>query len=513
MYLSVLFHNIERVQVRGDDVRVSGLSYDSRTVEPGQLFVALRGSEFDGHRFVEDAAKRGASAVMVQEPTHVGVPQAIVPDTRQALAQVARRFYGNPAAELTTVGITGTNGKTTTTALMQAILEATGLPAGRMGTLGTHFGQQQWASALTTPEASDLVGRLRAMYDAGARAVAMEVSSHALVQHRVDGVGFNVGIFTNFSQDHLDFHGDMESYFAAKAKLVDERLKAGGRAVLNLDNAWCKRLRRSGAIGFSLSGAPDADVALSNLRLEPDGMILDIRYGDTAVRLRSSLLGRFNAENILAAAAGAFALGLDATSVTRGVAKVGAVPGRFEKVSEAGAPLVVVDYAHTPEALAQALATVRELAAGRVILVFGCGGDRDKDKRLGMGEAAARGADYVLVTNDNPRHEDPETIARTVTGGLKKEGMRPAGRADAGGFQVLLDRAEAIREAIARAEPDDVVLIAGKGHESQQIVGDEMRPFDDRSVAREWLQQQVPATAAQAEAPGARGNHRGEGDG
>ena len=489
MKLEHLIYNLQGAQLKGEDVDVKGISYDSRKVAKGDIFAAVKGGRFDGHEFIEDAVKSGATAILcAKPPKKLEVPAVVVDDVRGALAVLARRLYRNPASLLTTIGVTGTNGKTTVVRLVAAILEAAGMATGTFGTLGARYGDKDIPLNLTTPEAPDLMRMVAEMHESGARALAMEVSSHALAQRRVDGMEFDIGVFTNLTHDHLDFHGDFANYFEAKTRLFTHLLKNSGRAVINLDDEWVRNLRIPGTVAYSMAGAKDAEIALENLRLAADGSRLDVRVGDESLRLRTSLLGRFHVENVLAAVGVAHALGIGAADIARGIEGVKNVPGRLERIETDGGPLFLVDYAHSPDALKKAIAAARELTTERVLCVFGCGGERDKDKRLAMGEIAGEAADVVVVTNDNPRGEDPQVIAKAITGGLKKSGMRAFGSEDRG-FAVELDRREAIRFALKEASKGDIVLVCGKGHEAEQEIAGNKIEFDDRQVASELLEE------------------------
>ncbi|HSL58118.1 MAG TPA: UDP-N-acetylmuramoyl-L-alanyl-D-glutamate--2,6-diaminopimelate ligase [Acidimicrobiales bacterium] len=442
-----------------EDVRVTDVHHDSRRVGPGSLFCAVPGATDDGHRHAPEAVAAGAVALLVERPLGLGVPEIVVADARTAMAPAAATVFGHPSRDLVVVGVTGTNGKTTVTHLVRAALEAGGRRAEVIGTL---------SGARTTPEAPDLQRRLAELVDAGVDAVALEVSSHALALARVDAVVFDVAVFTNLGRDHLDFHGTMEAYFQAKARLFEAGRAA--RAVVNLDDPYGRLLRDAAAIpteGYSLDEAVDLEVRADGCDLTWEGERVTLPMG-----------GRFNAANALAAAHVARALGVDPPAIARGLSTVATVPGRFEAV-DAGQPFrVVVDYAHTPDGLAEALATARDVAGvGRVIVVFGCGGDRDRAKRPAMGEVAARLADRVVLTSDNPRSEDPLAIIEEA-----RQGML-----DTSGLVVEPDRRRAIAIAVDLAAPDDIVLVAGKGHETTQVIGDRVLDLDDRLVARDAI--------------------------
>jgi UDP-N-acetylmuramoyl-L-alanyl-D-glutamate--2,6-diaminopimelate ligase len=480
-----LLDGITPVQLTGDPcVDVRTLEYDSRRVRPGACFACLPGSRTDGHDHAAEAVGAGAVALLVERPLGLGVAEARVADVRGALGPLAARLAGEPSRAMRCIGVTGTNGKTTTTYLLHGIALAGGRSAGIVGTTGARVGDRWLPLGFTTPEAPDLQAILAEMRDHGIETVALEVSSHALAQRRVDGTWFSVACFTNLSQDHLDYHGTIEAYFAAKARLfVPERC---GVAVSNADDPFGREIaRRARAAGIPVvtyaSRDPAADIGAQGVRHESHGShfeLVDRRAGiRTDVTLR--MLGPVNVANALAAAAAARALDEPLDVIARGLAALDSVPGRLERV-DAGQPFtVLVDYAHTPDALRHALAAARALAGDRrVAVVFGCGGDRDAGKRPAMGEAAAA-ADLVVVTSDNPRSEDPAAIAAAAAEGVRRAGRDPV---------VELDRRAAIAMAVGWAAAGDVVLVAGKGHEQGQVIGDVTVPFDDRVVAREALE-------------------------
>src|SRR5215218_214078 len=461
----------------GPDTDVVDLAYDNRAVKPGTLFFCVPGFARDGHDFAGDAVARGAAALVVQRPLGLGVPEVLVDDVRAAMARAAARFHGDPTAELAVVGITGTSGKTTTTYLVRHLLEAAGRPCGLLGGVTSVVGGQERAAVRTTPEAIDLQATFREMLDAGDRACAMEVSSHALELRRADGIHFAVAAFTNLSQDHLDFHPDLEAYFAAKERLF--RAFDVGRRIVTVDDAWGRRLADSlpGAVTVSLDGPADWQAVEHCSGLGGNAFTVRSPGGEAAVEL--PLRGRFNAANALVALAAGDALGLELEQMAEALGSVTPVPGRVQAVDEGQGFALLVDYAHKPGALEKVLASARELATGRVIVVFGAGGDRDRAKRPLMGEIAARLADVAIVTSDNPRSEPPEAIIDEILAGIP-HGARNVER-DA-------DRRAAIARAVDVAEPGDVVVIAGKGHErGQELAGGRKEPFDDVEVAREAL--------------------------
>jgi UDP-N-acetylmuramoyl-L-alanyl-D-glutamate--2,6-diaminopimelate ligase len=465
-------------EVIGSDapaVEVTALAYDNRLVTPGTLFFCVPGFTRDGHDFADDAIARGAVALVVQRPLGTGVPEILVEDVRAAMAPAAAALAGDPTARLTTVGITGTNGKTTTAFLVRALLEAGGRSTGLLGTVTAIVGGEQHAVARTTPEAIDLQRTFADMLAAGDEAVVMEVSSHALALHRADAIHWSVAVFTNLTQDHLDFHADMEDYFLAKRRLFE----AGPElAVIDVDDPYGARLAGElpEAIRIGLD-APDAHVRARVLAADASGS----RFAVGDLELQTALPGRFNVRNALAAVVVARELGVDDATIADALPRAGRVPGRFEPVEEGQPFAVIVDYSHTPDSLENALRAAREIAEGRVIAVFGAGGDRDRAKRPLMGAAAAGGADVAIITSDNPRSEDPDAIIAAVA-----EGAPEAER--------VVDRRAAIERAVALARPGDVVVVAGKGHEQgQEFEGGRKVPFDDVTVAREALRARVVA--------------------
>ena len=489
MTLNELIEEVDVVATEGDlGVRTTGLCYDSRRARRGDAFFALPGLRADGGAFARAAVESGAVAVIgARGAVAAGSPAAArveVEDPRLALAQAANRFFAHPSRELSVVGVTGTNGKTTITWMLESIFRAAGIPAGVVGTTGARFAGVKRTLPFTTPESPELQGLLREMVEAEVRAVALEVSSHALAQRRSFGLECDVAVFTNLSHDHLDYHGTMDSYLDAKLRLFDGRNGATSkpvRAVINLDDGAAARVieaaRRGGREVLTYGRHPEARTRVERVRPSSDGIELALRCaaGET-FELRLPMLGSYNAWNAAAAWTAAEALGLRPAELRRGLEAATGAPGRLERV-RAGQPFeVVVDYAHTPDALASALAAVHEHAAGRVLLVFGCGGDRDRAKRPAMGALAARHAEVAWVTSDNPRSEDPGSIAREILAG-----------APGGGLRLELDRRAAIAAAIAEAQPGDTVLIAGKGHETTQTIGDRVVPFDDRDVARKLI--------------------------
>ncbi|HVH27104.1 MAG TPA: UDP-N-acetylmuramoyl-L-alanyl-D-glutamate--2,6-diaminopimelate ligase [Vicinamibacterales bacterium] len=478
-------------------VTVTGVAYDSRTVKPGNVFVALKGLHADGTTFVHQAMDRGAVAIVSEDPpaeqTRVSWTQ--VHDARLALAQLAAAFYRHPSGEMQVIGVTGTNGKTTTAYLIASIFEAAGIPCGVVGTVAYRIGREVREATRTTPEAPEVQSLLREMVDRGAAACAMEVSSHALSLRRVDEISFAAAVFTNLTRDHLDFHTDMEDYFRAKRRLF-EMLPPGKPSLVNVDDP--RGLSLAGIVRRPVTFAVDrpADITPGPLSYSLAGLAFDVRTPRGALRLRSTLVGRPNVYNILAASATGVALDLPFDAIEAGVRAVRGVPGRFEIVSgEKDGVTVVVDYAHTDDALRNLLETARSLATGRLITVFGCGGDRDRTKRPLMGAVASRLSDLTIITSDNPRGEDPDRIIEDIRRGITPDSggwplskaAESGGRDSAQRVLAIADRHEAIDKAIELARPNDLVLVAGKGHEKYQIVGDRVLPFDDVTVAREAL--------------------------
>jgi len=488
----------------GGDPEISGLDYNSRRVEPGFVFIAMRGESSDGNRYIDAALKKGAVAVVTDsksEPRRENVPWAVIPNGRRALSHMSANFYGHPAEKLKIIGITGTNGKTTTTFLCESILRHCGRPSALIGTIEYHVpakaATQSGAdvpyrvlpSPHTTPEALELNQIFAEALAAGATHAVMEVSSHALAQERVWGVPYEVAVFTNLTRDHLDYHKSMDSYFEAKSILF---LGCGTRppraAVINADDEYGQSLgqsRKTLSQHVILYGIQNGDFKATNIDLQQDGTRFELITPSGGVTIKTALIGGINVYNILAAAAATFACGCSLQQIAEAIAQFKQVPGRFEKV-DCGQPFsVVVDYAHTDDALRNLTTIARDFASrssspGRVITVFGCGGDRDRTKRPLMAEAAGKGSDFVVLTSDNPRSEDPLQIIADALPGLRQTGTR---------HEVEPDRKKAIRLALAEAMPGDVVLIAGKGHEKTQVTREGTFPFDDVQVAREALQQ------------------------
>lgn len=464
---------------------ISSVEYDSRRVEQGALFVAVRGFVADGHAFVEEAARRGAVAALVEERVGcAGVAEVLVPDTREALGRVAHEFYGRPSEHLKTHGITGTNGKTTTSYLIDSVLRETGLKTGVVGTLGYRLGDRIAAGDRTSPESLDLARLMSAMVDTGVDAVAMEISSHALALKRTAGLKLDTATLTNLSRDHLDFHGSYEEYAAAKGRLFalleGDGWKPGSTAVLNRDDGLgrelIERLRPSRRVDLLTYGFEEGDVHATGVASTSRRTSARFRTPNGSFDVTLKLVSRFNVMNALAATAVAVSQRLPLDAIRKGLERVERVEGRLDLVEAGQDFAVVVDYAHTPDALRQVLEALADLSPERVITVFGCGGDRDRGKRPIMGEIAIKASDVVIVTSDNPRTEDPAAIIRDV---LASRGAHPGGAS----VEVIESRRDAIVRAIGIARPGDLVLIAGKGHENYQIIGDKTIHFDDREEA------------------------------
>jgi UDP-N-acetylmuramoyl-L-alanyl-D-glutamate--2,6-diaminopimelate ligase len=489
MTLGELLNGLEVVQLTPatndpNTLRISSLEYDSRRVAGGCAFFALHGVKTDGNRFVAEAVARGAVAVVSEAARPADLPAEIawvqVHAARRALALAGGNFYGRPADALELIGVTGTNGKTTTTFLIDSILRAAGHRTGLFGTVLYRTPKRAAFASNTTPESLELTRLLAEVREEGGTSAVLEVSSHALAMDRVWGCHFAAAVFTNLTRDHLDYHQTMENYFAAKRRLFEGTgAGAPSAGIVNLDDRHGRDLVGLAERTLTYGFAADADVSTSDYRLSAAGLEFTLRTPAGSIELHSRLVGRVNVSNILAAAATALGLGIEPEAIARGIARVGNVPGRFERV-EAGQPFpVVVDYAHTDDALKRLIETARELKLpGRVLVLFGAGGDRDRSKRPLMGEAAGRGADLVVVTSDNPRSEDPQAIVNDILPGLERTGTK---------FLVEVDRASAIEKILAEAVPGDIVLLAGKGHEAYQVLADRTIDFDDRRVARQAL--------------------------
>jgi UDP-N-acetylmuramoyl-L-alanyl-D-glutamate--2,6-diaminopimelate ligase len=486
MQLKTLLAAIPVRQIVGTlDRPVESIAYDSRRVQRNGLFVAIRGEKVDGHEFIGQAVEKGASVIVAdREEKHLRATCVVVEDTRTSLADLSAIFYGRPAQRLKLAAVTGTNGKTTTSFLIKHICEKAGLRCGLIGTVRYEIGERVLPAIRTTPESLDLQELLAQVVNAGCRAAAMEVSSHALAQNRTRGLEWNVAVFTNLTQDHLDFHGTMESYFESKAKLFtqlgQQENKRKPAAVVNIDDRYGQQLldkidKSVAIVTYGMSAR--ADFRASNYRVEFSGTSYQLDAGGKSYLVRVPLIGRFNVANSVAALAAANGLGVDLRAAVLSLGKSPQIPGRLEMVPAKRQFQVFVDYAHTPDALANVLKTLRELQPQRLIVVFGCGGDRDRQKRPLMGEMVDRHADYAIITSDNPRKEDPSAIIAATEKGFRSTH-----------FEKIVDRMEAINRAIRLAQPRDIVLIAGKGHENYQEFADHTVPFDDIQVARRAIE-------------------------
>ncbi|MDF7825730.1 UDP-N-acetylmuramoyl-L-alanyl-D-glutamate--2,6-diaminopimelate ligase [Pontiellaceae bacterium B12227] len=484
MKLRTLIESVPNIGTIGDgDPEVAGMTYDSRTVKPGWLFVAVSGHQVDGAEFITQAVSNGAVVVVSENALDLGagVVHVQVKNARRAMAEIANAYYGGLSRSMTVVGVTGTNGKTTTTYMIRDILQAGGMKPGLLGTVAYEIGNRSIPAARTTPEAPEIHSMFQQMKEAGCQAAVMEVSSHAIALQRVHGIDFNVSVFTNLTQDHLDYHNDMDTYFNVKAELFQCLEKRHDHsAVINIDDPWGRKLVEHKSLkadvvtyGFHEKAA----VFASNAQLDARGTRFEVTtpWGDAPVKLQ--LLGRFNIHNALAALAAGGLCGIGLSTMVKALENMTSVPGRLELVPNRKGKKIFVDYAHTDDALKNVLNTLREICKGKLVVVFGCGGNRDKGKRLKMGRVASELADYSLVTSDNPRNEEPGAIADDIVEGFSET-------AD---FEVMLDRQEAIEKAVRMIGRKDVLLIAGKGHETYQECNGAIIPFDDREKVRELI--------------------------
>jgi UDP-N-acetylmuramoyl-L-alanyl-D-glutamate--2,6-diaminopimelate ligase len=486
MQLADLIQRLRAISIDGPvDREITGVRYDSRRVGPGNLFVAVRGACFDGHSFIEQAVDKGAVAIVGEKPgLSKRATTIVVPNSREALARLAATYYGDPSRRLKVIGITGTNGKSTTTFLVKHLLERANQSTGLLGTIRYEIGERVLPAQRTTPESLDLQELLSQCVEAGCRNVVFEVSSHALSQGRANEIAFDIGAFTNLTQDHLDFHHGMKDYFEAKARLFDsvrDNQKKERAAVINIDDPYGQQLaarfgRDLPIISYGMGAR--AQFRASNFKVEMNGTSYQLNAKEKSYLVRLPLIGRFNVYNSLAALAVAHAIGADVRTSVVALANAPQIPGRLEAVPAKRQFHVFVDYAHTDDALLNVLRTCRDLHPNRLILVFGCGGNRDRTKRVLMGTVADQYADYAILTSDNPRKEDPEAIVRDIEAGFKRKN-----------YEKVVDRKEAISRAIALAQPKDIVLIAGKGHEKYQEFGDYTIPFDDVEVATRALEE------------------------
>jgi UDP-N-acetylmuramoyl-L-alanyl-D-glutamate--2,6-diaminopimelate ligase len=500
MRLPPLMKDIETLGITGNpDGEIRSICYHSHQCEQDSLFVAIPGLKTDGHEFIDDALARGARFIIHERDfaPPAGVTAIRVRDSRRVLGRLGRNFFGHPSASLCLIAVVGTKGKTTTSYLLEAILQAAGHSVGVLGTINYRFGEMHFPAPNTTPESFEMQRILRKMADHGVTHVVAEISSHAIALRRVDDCAFDLGIFTNLAQDHLDYHGTMENYFQAKRRFFAEVLPGSGkhlsrRMILNGDDPWSRRIIRQVANGRLTYGLDNpCDITAAPFSLTLGGIEAKLHLEREGLDIASPLTGKYNLYNILAAAAAARALAIPNDAIRNGISGLPQVPGRLEKVSAAGQPAVFVDYAHTEDALRKGIENLSGFRKGRIITVFGCGGDRDRGKRPLMGKAATTYSDLTIVTSDNPRTEDPLEIIREIETGIlvpKFADMTEWGRhPEQKGYLVIPDRREAIAAAIDLSETDDIVLIAGKGHEDYQIVGGQKFPFDDRKFARERL--------------------------
>ncbi|MFH0771823.1 MAG: UDP-N-acetylmuramoyl-L-alanyl-D-glutamate--2,6-diaminopimelate ligase [Candidatus Omnitrophota bacterium] len=480
MRLSQLLNRIEYESSVAslDEIEIKGIACDSKAVSDGYLFIAIAGTKSDGHIFASEAAKRGAVAVVLQKDIDLcaRVAKIFVKDTREALAVIASEFYGRPSENMTCVGITGTNGKTTILYLIDSVISAAGHKAGIIGTINYRIGERVIPAINTTPGPAELFSFMSEMRQCSIDYAVMEVSSHSLVQKRVKGIDFSVAVFTNLTGDHLDYHGTLEKYFDAKAMLFEE-LGGHSCAVINIDDPWGRILlkRAKGKI-LTYGVTPEADFSAGEIELSLNGTVFAVKTPDGKVKVASSLIGLHNVYNITASIAAGIALGFSLEMIKSGVEAVSAIPGRLEAINAGQSFKVFVDYAHTDDALYNVLSALKPLIKNRIILVFGCGGERDRSKRPRMGKVASEFADLLIITSDNPRGEDPKAIASEIVSGVKTRN-----------YIIILDRLQAIREALSSAQENDCVLIAGKGHEPYQVLKDTTVAFDDRKTARDIL--------------------------
>ena len=478
MKLGQLLKHLDTLACTADpELEIRGISYDSRKTQPGDLFVAIKGLTSDGHRFIPTAMEKGAAAVLCEDAPTDGTPYVRVADCRRGLALASREFYGDPAASMKLIGFTGTSGKTSSTQILKHVLETRGAKVGLIGTNGNMIGDTLIHTEFTTPESLELHGLFRRMADAGCTHVVMEVSSHSLAMERVAGLNFDVAVFTNLSQDHLDLHGTMEEYAAAKKKLFSQCRVA----CINMDDergAYMAEGLRCPVLRYSAKDN-GADLVAKDVRLSASGVRFAAVSGGELALTRLAIPGMFSVYNALSVMAACLALGMDLSDAAAGVSSAHGVKGRMESVPTDGDYSIIIDYSHKPDALEKALKTLRPVTKGRLTVLFGCGGDRDRGKRPIMASIAAQNADLVIVTSDNPRTEEPMAIIDEIVPGLKNGNARS---------KVICDRPEAIRWAIDNAGPGDVILLAGKGHEDYQIIGHEKHHMDEREIVAEWLE-------------------------
>lgn len=499
MELSELIKELDIIHVSGEEEgTVSDICYDSRRCEENSLFVAVSGLKYDGHNYISEAIKRGARYIIHEKDvaTNPGISFIKVENSRRALGKLGKTFFHNPTSELCLIGVTGTNGKTTVTYLLESILEAAGFHVGVIGTINYRFGGNTFESSITTPESLDLQRIFRNMVDAGVTHVIVEVSSHALDLGRVDDCEYNIGMFTNLSQDHLDYHHTLDNYFLAKRRFFSDILKEGKKMIINIDDTWGRRLfEEMGDSVLTFGIENETHVSSNNYTLSLNGIDATVKTPRGSIFITSPMIGKFNLYNILASTAAATVLHIPEKYIQAGIKGLENVPGRLEKVSGSDEPAVFVDYAHTEDALKSVLENLSEFKTKKIITVFGCGGDRDRGKRPLMGRAAAEFSDLAIITSDNPRTENPLAIIDEIERGVRSGMIRKYDPEDyhsgfdEKGYIVIPDRTEAIHLAIRIAEQVDIVLIAGKGHEDYQILGETKIWFDDTVIAREALEQ------------------------
>ena len=474
MYLSELIRGTSIV-LHGADTDITDIGYNSRKVVPGSVFCCIVGLNFDGHNFAEQAVANGAAALLVERELPIDVPQLVTDDARKGMALISAAFFGHPEQEMRLVGVTGTNGKTTTTYMVKSIAEQAGMKVGIIGTIRNMIGTESLYTERTTPESVDLYRLLRLMADRSVDLVVMEVSSHALDQNRVYGLPFDVGLFTNLTQDHLDYHKTFENYLQAKKKLF----YASKQAVINADDPYSARMSEGLTCPVTTFGVRDkADIAGSNIDITTRGVVFDLHTPSGDIRIDLPIPGLFSVFNAMGSVGAALALGLSLQQIKSGLEIMTSVSGRLESVPTGRDFSVFIDYAHTPDALENVLKTVREFAKSRILCVFGCGGDRDRAKRPIMGEIGGRYSDLAIITSDNPRSEEPMSIIDSIEEGIRRTGTH---------YTVIENRREAIRYALAEAGPDDIVLIAGKGHENYQEINGKRYRFDDKETVKELL--------------------------
>lgn len=475
MLLTDLFkNNIELLNSDVELVEINEIQYDSRKIQKGDLFVAVRGYKTDGHKYLQQVYDQGAAAAVVEEVNpHIGIPQIVVKDSRAAMAALAYTYFEKQLQKIDLVGITGTNGKTTCSYLIHSVLEAAGISCGLAGTIHYIIGKNKVEAWNTTPEAIDLFGMLALMQQSGNKACVLEVSSHALALNRVKGLQFKAAVFTNLSRDHMDFHKDMDTYFLEKCKIFSQ-LSPNGYAVINSDDPYGRKIKRDGN-RFTFGTSPQADIHAENWLTDVSGTQLDVSTPQGSISINSSLVGAFNVLNILSVVATGLALNISLKDIQQGIDNLKSVPGRLEKYPLKNGAMAIIDYAHTPDALEKALKTVRKITQHKLIVLFGCGGDRDKGKRPQMGQVAQELADIVYVTDDNPRTEDSTTIIKDIMAGMDQDEN----------VKVISNRREAIITAIKNSMEGDIILIAGKGHETYQIIGTIKHDFNEAIIIRE----------------------------